>query len=898
MKPIWVVFVLVALARVMAGPLISEFMASNESTLADEDGDFPDWIEVHNPTAEPVDLEGYFLTDDAQRLNRWMFPQHILEPNGRLVVFASNKNRNIGEFHSNFRLAAGGEYLALVAPDGVTVASDFGSRYPPQFEDQSYGWGDFGVGYLDEPTPGESNSGGALPGPLFLEYRTGGPRPAIAEDLEITARVSGASDVTVFYRNGFGAEVAVSMMSEDGENFRVNIPGGLSGDLIRWRFVALDSEGRVTREPPFEDPENSAEYFGVPVANPDIESNARIMEWFITPGDYRLLTFLQTVRAGIFFEGEYYDNVRFEVRGQATASFFKKGFSLNFNRRQRFLWKAGEPRVKEIDLMTNWGDKAKIRNEMAYEILRESGVPTHFAETIRLQQNGQFFSLTDMVEDGDDLYLERAGLNPDGTLYKADQTTLMTDDLGMDGLVRVQAGADPGLEKLQGLIQMINQDDPDRWNDIFEQIDLPRTINSLAGLVTIMQTDMGAKNYYLYHDPEVVDGWSLLPWDLDLTFGRNFTERNPVEAGYFDRRLFAQGYTEFSPSENNTNLLVELLLRGNPRTRAMFFRRLRTLVDRYLASSFIPDRAQQQLDRISPSVRPLLSRDAYLDAVSWGYWADGSPAPRSWSSTNVDAETMERAINRLLLEWLPERRLEVFQNTPDLPGPQIAPIVRIGALDFDPFSDDQDQEFVELFNLSPAAVDVSGWRIAGAVSMTLPPGTVIPAGGNLYLSPDKAAFLQRDLSPTGGEQRFVLAPYSGNLAAEGETIDLYDERGVRHDSHTYSGRNPGFNGDSREDQDGDGFNALMEWALGMSDEQYDALPAPVNGTINFRVRSELNGFELLLESSENLNDWDAGLATEVSRVPLDGELDQVTFALPESSERLFVRFRLKRVDRR
>ena len=324
----------------------------------------------------------------------------------------------------------------------------------------------------------------------------------------------------------------------------------------------------------------------------------------------------------------------------------------------------------------------------------------------------------------------------------------------------------------------------------------------------------------------------------------------------------------------------------------MFFRRLRTLADQYLGSGYIPDRAQQQLDRLSPSSMPLLSRDAYVDAVTWGYWADGSPVPRSWSSTNVDAETMERAVNRLLVEWLPERRLEVFQNTPDLPGPQLAPVVRIGALDFDPISDDQDQEFLELLNLSPTAVDVSGWTIADAVSLTLPAGTVIPAGGSLFLSPNKAAFLQRDLSPTGGEQRFVLGPYSGNLAAEGETIELYDELGVLHDNHTFSGRSPGFNGDSREDRDGDGLNALMEWALGFSDEQIDSVPVPVDGTISFTVRSNLNGFELLLESSEDLNDWRSDLASEISRVPVEEGLDRVTFSLPENSGPLFVRFRL------
>ena len=204
--------------------------------------------------------------------------------------------------------------------------------------------------------------------------------------------------------------------------------------------MAQDSKAEDQRAT-LQDPENSHEYYGIPVANPAIESNARIMSGSSGRG---LPVFFFANSSCRPLLREYYDNVRFEVRGQATSTFLKKGFSVDFNRTQRFLWKASEPRVKEIDLMTNWGDKAKIRNEMAYGILREAGVPTHFAETIRLQQNGQFFSLTDMVEDGDDL-LERADLNPKATLYKADQTTLSLDDIGRDDLVRVQAGDDPGL---------------------------------------------------------------------------------------------------------------------------------------------------------------------------------------------------------------------------------------------------------------------------------------------------------------------------------------------------------------------------------------------------------------------------------------------------------------------
>ena len=46
-------------------------MADNTRTLQDEDGDFTDWIELHNPAATPVDLKGWRLTDDPALPAKW-----------------------------------------------------------------------------------------------------------------------------------------------------------------------------------------------------------------------------------------------------------------------------------------------------------------------------------------------------------------------------------------------------------------------------------------------------------------------------------------------------------------------------------------------------------------------------------------------------------------------------------------------------------------------------------------------------------------------------------------------------------------------------------------------------------------------------------------------------------
>ena len=72
-------------------PVLNEFMASNQGTLHDEDGDASDWIEISNPTSEPINLQGYALSDN-RRNEPWVFPEVIIPPRGHIIVWASGKN--------------------------------------------------------------------------------------------------------------------------------------------------------------------------------------------------------------------------------------------------------------------------------------------------------------------------------------------------------------------------------------------------------------------------------------------------------------------------------------------------------------------------------------------------------------------------------------------------------------------------------------------------------------------------------------------------------------------------------------------------------------------------------------------------------------------------------------
>ena len=230
-----------------ADPIITEFMASNDDTLLDAFGRSSDWIEVFNAGDATIDLEGWFLTDDSSDLTQWSFPnaaESILDPGEYLVVFASGDGVADpgGNLHTSFSLAAGGEYVALVRPDG-TVASEFGAGgvdYPEQFSDVSYGFEGSALApvspiqyYDSDEEPGGNTSGlygGWTPRGLGVGADSqnfgneGGTLQTFSPVAEISTTVGGLNAASVYEVYAFFWDAT------DGSNWNVQA-GLVSGDL-------------------------------------------------------------------------------------------------------------------------------------------------------------------------------------------------------------------------------------------------------------------------------------------------------------------------------------------------------------------------------------------------------------------------------------------------------------------------------------------------------------------------------------------------------------------------------------------------------------------------------------------------------------------------------------------
>jgi len=130
----------VSFTELRADAVITEFVASNDGSYLDEDGDASDWIEIRNTGVTAMSLNNWKLTDNVANLSKWAFPNVTLQPGEIIVVFASGKDRTAtnSELHTNFSLAQSGEYLALVSPTNV-VSTAFSPSYPPQETGSSFG---------------------------------------------------------------------------------------------------------------------------------------------------------------------------------------------------------------------------------------------------------------------------------------------------------------------------------------------------------------------------------------------------------------------------------------------------------------------------------------------------------------------------------------------------------------------------------------------------------------------------------------------------------------------------------------------------------------------------------------------------------------------------------------
>jgi len=207
---------------------VNEFLASNENNLADEFGDFDDWIEIYNAGATPVNLANYYISDDPADPTLYQIPASnsakTTVPAGGYLLIWADKDLDQGENHVDLKLGAGGESVVLTAPDGVTGIDNV--LFGPQTDDISYGRetdGAAGFTFFTTPTPDAAN---VVSGPSSYH-------------VNLTLPILTANDDGEEYGNG-----SVNLSSSDIE--MVQDGGAVFTVAYRFNGVALPDDAIIT----------------------------------------------------------------------------------------------------------------------------------------------------------------------------------------------------------------------------------------------------------------------------------------------------------------------------------------------------------------------------------------------------------------------------------------------------------------------------------------------------------------------------------------------------------------------------------------------------------------------------------------------------------------------------
>lgn len=138
------------------GLVISEIMPSNRAAVTDENGEYPDWVEIWNSSDREIGLNGVGLSDRSDSI-RFLFPDITLPADGRVIVFCSNTNQALPgtPFHAKFKLSSVGETVYLYDPNAYLIDS---CRYPILGTDESWARTEDGFQAVTYFSPGFPNT--------------------------------------------------------------------------------------------------------------------------------------------------------------------------------------------------------------------------------------------------------------------------------------------------------------------------------------------------------------------------------------------------------------------------------------------------------------------------------------------------------------------------------------------------------------------------------------------------------------------------------------------------------------------------------------------------------------------------------------------------------------------
>jgi hypothetical protein len=797
--------------------LINELIASNDSTLADAQGEYDDWLELFNSGEEAIDIGGLYITDDEADLTAWQLPANAPEettvpPGGYLLLWLDRQPEQ-GPLHVDLKLSRDGEVVLLIDRDGTTLIDSV--HFGEQTEDVSYGrLGDGAAdwGFFTRPTPGTANDQPALLGtPIFSlpsGYYDEPLRLSIdlaAEGTEIYYTLDGsAPDPTVSprYTEPFAIDTTTVVRA------RAYAEGRAPGPLAtRTYLIAADYALPVVSLTAAPDDLFGHEH-GLFVLGPNVQEedawpfwNAN---WFSEREKPAHIEYFP-------HDGEpgFGLDVGIEVAGGWSRALPKKSIDIKM-RRDFGPGSLEYPLFPENDydnydgliLRAGAEDRSRITNELVYKAHQEFGmrVDMQAYRPVVLLINGQYWGIYSLMERKDADFIANR--------HQVDEIDLIVDwDIVIEG----------SYDEYAAFTDFLNDSDI-TTDSVYAAVREQIVVGSLIdNWLLHVYTNHGDENNTRFWRPRTPEGqWRWIAYDFDW-----WTDVDARRLSEFAARAEAGGY----------DILGRLLQNASFRDR--FINRLAD----FLNSTGTPENMERLIDAAVADIAGELDRD--LDR--WSDWEDSGgsytydrgeyewsvgrrrdfvrerpallraemidlfqlpgsaqlevdvagngrieindlePNAFPWSGTYFQSVPVQvRAVaapGYRFAGWSENASNTAEELTLNLDGdhsltarfePLDGPVV-INEISYNPPADFDSGDWIELFNRTSGFVDLSGWRLtdAGGGEFTFPENTRLAAGSHLILVEDAARFhaIFPDVDNYAGDLGFALA--NG-----GETISL------------------------------------------------------------------------------------------------------------------------------
>ncbi|MBN2279608.1 MAG: CotH kinase family protein [Candidatus Marinimicrobia bacterium] len=817
--------------------MINEVMSSNDTTIADEDGDASDYIELYNTGSTVFDLSGYYLTDDLSELKKWQFGSVTLEAGEYLLVFASDKDIYDQYWHTNFKISASGEDVVLSNSSGTIVDQ---ISVPESETDVAYGRETDGAAnwIFQRPTPDSENGGeGVLETAEMPQASVASGLYSSAMSVELTAE---------------GSDIYYTLDSSDPDINSTKYSAAISiNETTILRAIAVKSgyqKSKILNESYLfgvdtdlpvlsliSDPYNLFDYnYGIYEEGPnaDQDHGANYEQDWERPAHVQF--FDDTKNLG------FSEDCGINIYGGYTRRFAQKSMAVKFkdpynaSPLEYQLFPDLEYTSYKSFIIRNSGndfDFTHIRDAMMQTLVQDLDIDYLEYRPAASYINGEYWGIYNIREKINEHYVARRhGVDPD----KIDM---------LEGNMNVVHGDTVHFAQMIDYLNTNDMNTDEAYEFVTQNIDLDNCLLYWAAHVYYNSQDWPANNLKIWRERSDSGKWRWILYDLD--FGFNLYETTGQSE---DHVKYIFSGIETRPGSNPPwSTLIPRKLIENDRIRAQFL----TLLADLLNSNFKGERVVGIInemvnqiaaegpkhrqrwgksdwtfnDHINRMKKFADERPGYVRAFASNFFDCGAESNLIIDATEggkviVNSLTIEKDMmpwsGRYFLDIpvqltaIPEKGYKFdgwsrgststervltlsLRRTTSLTAnfssgiPDPCSLV-INEINYNSADGHETGDWIELYNFSDGSIDLSDWYFSDSDDshkFIFPNHTVIPGGDYLVVVEDDSAFSVwfPHISNKIGETGF-------GLSGSGELIKLVESNGQIIDSLTYDDKEP------------------------------------------------------------------------------------------------------------